>query len=176
MKRTILAGTLALVSLIAVSVAFAGTTPNKAKTLIVQKKHFPPGARALHPTGEASAGTSGWSVDYHFRSGGRPHELAVAVIVFPSAALAKQLFGELRGDAPPASPKLTLPGKAYGDQQVSNHSVLGGSRLLVRKGAVVWYLEPQTYMVRAGKTYELSRAQTIALYERYGRKQQQLIE
>lgn len=175
MKRSTLAVTLALVSLIAASVAVAAT-PNKARTLILQKKHFPPGVRALHPSGEASAGTSGWSVDYSFRSGGRPHKLAVAVIVFPSPALAKQLFNELRGDANPASPKLALPGRPYGNQQVSNHSILGGSRLLVRKGAVIWSLEPQTYMVQSGKTYELTRAQTIALYERYGRKQQQLIE
>jgi hypothetical protein len=82
------------------------------------------------------------------------------------------MFKQMKSELIPAVPKLKLAGKPYGDEQVANHSVLGGSQLIVRKGSVVWMLEPQTYMVRAGKEYELTGAQTAALYEKYGRAQQ----
>jgi hypothetical protein len=171
---------IALAIAIAVAAALAATAaaapaPNKAKALALQKSDFPRGVVARHGSGEVSAAGSGWSVSYHFASGGRPHELAVAVLVFKSPALAGQMYDELEGDVLSVAPKLVLKAPRYGDEQVASHSVLGGSRLLVRKGAVVWYLEPQTYMVRGGKTYELTRAQTIALYQKYGRAQQKRI-
>ena len=49
--------------------------------------------------------------------------------------------------------------------------MLGGSQLLVRKGSIVWVLELQTFL----KTHELTKAEAIAQYVRYGRRQQQKI-
>jgi hypothetical protein len=161
-----------VVALVAATVALAAT-PNRAKTLALQKSDFPRGVVAKDAAGEATPAGSGYGVTYHYRSGGRPYELSVAVTVFKSRAVAVQFFKELRSDLIPAIPKLTLP--RYGDEQVANHSVLGGSQLIVRKGSVVWYLEPQTYMVRGGTTYELNRAQTVALYKVYAAKQQKRV-
>lgn len=159
----------ALVAGVAATTALAAATPNKAKALALQKSDFPAGVVAKNAAGDVSAAGSGYAVTYHYRRGGRPHELSVSVLVFKSRAMAVQMFKEFRSDLIPASPKLKLP--KYGDEQVANHSVLGGSQLIVRKGSVVWYLEPQTYMVRAGRTYELTKAQTVALYKVYAAKQ-----
>jgi hypothetical protein len=149
--------------------AAAAATPNRAKTLALQKSDFPAGAVGKNAAGTATAAASGYGVTYHYRSGGRPMEASIAVTVFKSRAMAVEMFKELRTDLIPGIPKLKLP--RYGDEQVADHSVLGGSRLIVRKGSVVWYLEPQTYMVRAGKEYELTRAQTVAFYKVYAAKQ-----
>ena len=83
------------------------------------------------------------------------------------------MFKELRSDMLPIVPKLKLP--RHGDEQVANHSVLGGSQLIVRKGSVVWVLEFQTYMVRDDQTHELTRAEAIAEYKRYAPKQQRRV-
>ncbi len=153
--------------------ALAAAPPNRAKTLALQKSDFPRGAVARHAAGSATSAGSGYGVTYHYSSGGRPYELSVAVLVFKGRAMATQMFNELRGDMIPIVPKLKLP--RYGDQQIANHSVLGGSQLIVRKGSVVWTLEPQTFMTRGAKTYELSKAQAVALYGIYAAKQQKRI-
>jgi hypothetical protein len=159
------AGALALL----VAAGAPAAVPNEAKALALRTSDFPPGAVARDAGGAVTAGGSGYGVTYHFRSGGRPLELSVAVTVFKSRAMAVELFRELRSDLGTGIPKLKLP--RYGDEQAANHSVLGGSRLIVRTGSVVWYLEPQTYMVRGGRTYELTRPQAVALYRTYAAKQ-----
>jgi hypothetical protein len=170
-----LAAPVAAVLALAAAAAAPGAVPNRAKALALQKSDFPRGVVAKDASGEATAAGSGYGVTYHYTSGGRPYELSVAVTVFKSRAVAVQFFRELKGDLIPAAPKLKLPAPLYGDEQIATHSVLGGSQLIVRKGTVVWYLEPQTYMVRGGKQYELTRAQTVALYRLYGRKQQRKV-
>lgn len=169
MRTFLHAVSLALAALL-VTGALAAAPPNRAKALALQKSDFPRGAVARDAAGSATSEGSGYGVTYHFTSGGRPYELSVAVLVFKQRSMAVQMFKELRSDMIPIVPKLKLP--RYGDEQAANHSVLGGSQLIVRRGSVLWTLEPQTYMTRGGKTYELTRAQTVALYAVYAKKQQ----
>jgi hypothetical protein len=81
-----------------------------------------------------------------------------------------QAFRELRDEMAPGVPKLELP--RYGDEQAANFSVLGGSQLVVRKGSVVWAIELQTIVTRGGQTHDLTRAEAVAEYKKYGPKQQ----
>ncbi len=152
--------------------AVAAAPVNKAKALMLQKSDFPAGTTVKSASGDASAAGSGWVATFHYKSG-QPVELTIAVTVFKSRALAVELFRELKGDMIPLVPKISLP--KYGDEQVANHSVLGGSQLIVRKGSVIWMFEPQTFMTRGGKTYELTRAKAIAEYKRYAPKQQRRV-
>jgi hypothetical protein len=175
MRTIALAGALVAALAAAPMTAPAADGPNRARQLALPASAFPPGVVAKRPFGGVSAAVSGWNIDYHYRSGGRPHLLIVAVTVWRTRALAATVFKQLTSDMVQAVPKLKLPGKAYGDEQASNHSVPGGSQLIVRKGTVVWMLEPQTYLAAGGKKVELTRAQTIALYEKYGRLQQRRI-
>ena len=165
----------ALVAVFAATTASAADAPNKAKELALPASALPQGVVAKRPIGDVSAAVSSWGVDYHYRSGGRPHLLLVSVTVWRTRALAAWVFKQLTSDMIAAVPKLKLRGKAYGDEQASNHSVPGGSQLIVRKGAVVWMLEPRTYLATGGTKVELTRAQTTALYEKYGRLQQRRV-
>jgi hypothetical protein len=165
----------ALAAVFAATEAPAADAPNKARQLALPASALPHGVVAERPFGDVSAAVSSWNVDYNYRSGGRPHLLIVSVTVWRTRELAAWVFKQLTNDMVAAVPKLKLPGKAYGDEQASNHSVPGGSQLIVRKGAVVWMLEPRTYLATGGKKVELTRAQTIALYQKYGRLQQRRV-
>jgi hypothetical protein len=164
----------ALLAAIAATTALAADA-DRAQKLALPASAFPNGVVAKNAASSVSSAGSGWGATYHFTSGGRPQELIVSVTVWNSRSLAVDMFKQMKSDMIPAVPKLTLAGKPYGDEQVANHSVLGGSQLIVRKGSVVWMLEPQTYLLRGGKEYELNRAQATALYEKYGRLQQKRI-
>ncbi|HEY7795155.1 MAG TPA: hypothetical protein VIA10_14210 [Gaiellaceae bacterium] len=173
MRTAIRLGAALFAAIAATSALAAGA--DQAQQLALPASAFPKGAVAMNAASSVSSAGSGWGATYRFTSGGRPHELLVSVTVWKSRSLAVAMFKQMKSELIPAVPKLKLAGKPYGDEQVANHSVLGGSQLIVRKGSVVWMLEPQTYMVRAGTEYELTRAQTIALYEKYGRLQQRRI-
>ncbi len=171
-KRFTLAA-LAVVAAVVATSALAAGAPNRAKTLILQKSDFPPGTTAKNAAGDASAEGSGYSVTFHYRTRGKPRELSASVVVFKSRSLAVAMFKEFRSDMLPIVPKLRLP--RYGDEQAANHSVLGGSQLIVRRGSVIWVLEPQTFLTHGGKTYELTRPEAIAEYKRYASKQQRRV-
>jgi hypothetical protein len=153
--------------------ALAAATPNKAKTLVLQKSDFPPGTVAKHGGGSASTAGSGYGITFQYRTGGKPNELSASVVVLKSKSLAVQTFRDYRSDMSSIVPKLALP--RYGDEQVANFSVIGGSQLIVRKGSIVWVLELQTFLTRGGQTHELTKAEAIAEYKRYAPKQQKRI-
>lgn len=173
MKRTILAAVVAFAAMLLVTSSLAAATPNKAKTLVLQKSDFPAGTIAKPVGGSSSAAGSGYAVTFYYRTRGKPNELSASVIVLKSRSVAVRTFRELRSEMIPAIPKLKLP--SYGDEQVANHSVLGGSQLIVRRGSVVWVLEFQTFVTRGGQTHELTRAEAIAEYKRYAPKQQRRV-
>jgi hypothetical protein len=163
---------IALATLIAAVAAATATAaaPNKAKTLVLQKADFPAGTVAKPAGGTVSSAGSGYAVAFHYRSAGKPNELSSFVAVLPSRSAAVQAFRELRDEMAPGVPKLELP--RYGDEQAANFSVLGGSQLVVRKGSVVWAIELQTIVTRGGQTHDLTRAEAVAEYKKYGPKQQ----
>jgi hypothetical protein len=165
--------TLAAVVTLAGASAAAAAPPNKAKALVLQKSDFPRGVVAKDGGGSATAAGSGYGVTYLYQTAGKPNELSVSVAVFRSRALAEQLFAETKAELGTAVPKLKLP--RYGDQQVADFSSLGGSRLIVRTGAVVWVLELQTSVTRGGQTRELTKAEAVAEYLRYAPKQQRRV-
>lgn len=147
--------------------------PNEAKRLVLQKSDFPRGTVARDGGGTVSAAGSGYAVTYLYRSAGGPRELAASVAVFKSRSVAVEMFEETRAELGSAVPRLTLP--RYGEQQVANFSPLGGSRLIVRTGSVVWVLELETAVTRGGRTHELTKAEAIAEYRIYAVKQQRRI-
>jgi hypothetical protein len=159
-------------ALLATGAAAAGS-PNKAKTLVLQKSDFPPGTAIGTSGGSASAAGSGWGVTFRYKTNGKPNELSASVAAVKSKSLAVQMFRDLKSEMGPAIPKLTLP--RYGDEQAANFSVLGGSQLIVRKGSVVWVLELQTFLTRGGQTHELTKGEAIAEYKRYAPKQQRRV-
>lgn len=171
MKRSLL---LLLVALVTVGAAGAhAAAANKAKTLALQKSDFPRGTLARHGSGNVSAAGSGYGITYLYQTSGEPNELSVSVAVFASRSVATQMFREFKAELGSATPRLKLP--RYGDEQIADFSPLGGSRLIVRAGSVVWVLELQTLLTRGGQTRELTRAGAIAEYRRYAPKQQRRI-
>jgi hypothetical protein len=171
--RFMLTAVAAVLAMLIATSALAAGAPNKAKTLVLQKSDFPPGTVAKDGGGSASAAGSGYGITFHYRTAGKPNELSASVAVFKSKSLAVQMFRDSRSEMAPAVPKLTLP--RYGDEQVANFSVIGGSQLIVRKGSVVWVLELQTFLTRGGQTHELTKAEAIAEYKRYAPKQQRRV-
>lgn len=161
-----------LAALVSASAVAAGA-PNKAKALVLQKSDFPPGTTTSMAAGDASSEGSGYTVTFHYRTAGKPNQLTASVVVVKSRDLAVQTFREFRGDMIPIVPKLNLP--RYGDEQAANFSTLGGSQLIVRKGSVIWVLELQTFFTRGGRTREMTKAEAIAEYKRYGPKQQRRV-
>lgn len=168
-RRSILLAAVVLAAAFAATAALAAA-PNTAKLLVLLKSDFPSGAVAKDGSGSATAAGSGYGVTYLYRTAGKPNELSASVAVFKSRSLAVQMFKEYRGEMSSAAPKLKLP--RYGEEQVADFSVLGGSRLIVRTGSVVWVLELQTFLTRSGQTHELTKAEAIAEYARYAPKQQ----
>jgi hypothetical protein len=165
-----LASALAFVVAATGAAAALAAPPNKAKALALQKSDFPPSTLARNAGGTVSAGGSGYGVTYLYRTAGKPNELSVSVAVFGSRAVARQMYAESKSEVGSATARLKLP--RYGDEQVADFSPLGGSRLIVRTGSVVWVLELQTIV----GSRELTKAEALAEYRRYAPKQKRRIE
>lgn len=172
MRQSVVLIVLAVAAQLGATTAQAAA-PNKAKTLVLQKADFPRATVAKDGGGSATASGSGYGVTYLYETAGKPNELSASVAVFKSRSLAVQMFRESRDELGSAVPKLKLP--RYGDEQVADFSVLGGSRLIVRTGSIVWVLELQTFLTRAGRTHELTKKEAVAEYRRYAPKQQRRI-
>jgi hypothetical protein len=162
----------ALIAMLAAAAALAAP-PNKAEALALQKSDFPAGTVVRPGGGSATATGSSYAVTFQYRTGTKPNELSAFVAVSPGRGVATAMFRELKSEMGLGVPKLKLP--PYGDEQVADFSPLGGSRLLVRKGSVVWALELQTFLTRGGRTHELTKAEAIAEYKRYAPKQQRRV-
>jgi hypothetical protein len=172
-RRLMLTAIAAVLTALIATSALAAGTPNGAKTLVLRKSDFPPGTVARDGSGAANAAASGYGITFDYRTAGKPNQLSAAVVVLKAKSLALQAFRDYRADMSPIVPKLALP--RYGDEQVANFSVIGGSQLIVRKGSIVWVLELQTFLTRGGKTHELTKAEAIAEYKRYAPKQQRRV-
>jgi hypothetical protein len=161
---------LALVAAAALAAGAAAATAAKdARQLVLQQSDLPAGARATVKGGDAR----GFGVTYAYRSGGKPNEISAAALVLPSRAAARAAFADLTGDIGSYVTRIRLP--RYGDEQVSTFHSAGGSQLIVRRGAVVWTLELQTFLIRAGEEHELTRAEGIAEYRRLAPKIQRRV-
>lgn len=144
----------------------------EAKQLVLQKSDFPKSAAARVTIQGRTPGGGGFAT-FAYQTGSAPNELSVSVAVVPTRAMAVALFNEFKSDVPAIVRRIQLP--KYGDEQFAYFHVAQGSSLVVRKNAVVWAFELQTFLTRGGKTHELTMAEAIAEYKRYAPKQKRRV-
>lgn len=169
--RSILAVSAILVGALA-SAGSIASAAREAKQLVLQKSDFPKAA-AVRVTLQGRTPGGGGFATFEYLTGSAPNELSVSVAVVLSRAIAVAFFNDLKSDRPALVRRIQLP--KYGDEQLAYFGVAGGSSLIVRKNAVVWAFELQTFLTRGGKTHELTMAEAIAEYRRYAPKQQRRV-
>ena len=158
-----------LVATVVATGALAAATAKDARQLVLRKSDFPAGARASATGGDAT----GYSVTWNYRTGAKPNEISSGAGSFKSSGIAKAAFREVTSDLGPLAKRIQLP--KYGDEQLATFHVVGGSQLIVRKGAVLWVLELQTLLTRGGVSHELTKAEAIAEYKRLAPKVQRRV-
>jgi len=157
---------IALISLLVLATtggAFAAASALKDPSrLALRKTDFPGGATISNRYVSGSPDARSYSVEFKYRTAGKPQELSHVVSVVKNRSLATTTFRLARNEIATLAKRVQLP--AYGDEQVATFHVYDGARLIVRKNLVVWFLEWQT--VIGGR--EMTRAEAVAEMKRYG--------